>query len=287
MPRENFKLATFTMEYEGSKERHLEIAKKLIDDAVHDWGVTMVVLPELFLTGVPDRSTTKEHLMRVAEPIPGASSKVLSEKAKQHGIYIVGGSIVELGKDNVLHDTCCFIGPSGEIIGKISVAYGALNTAIKYYTGSGITLVAEDNGPRVFDTPLGRVGIIVGEDRSSDKTREKLKTGKPDLIVNVSNVSARVTAGVIDQLSQMYASGMLCYTVFSNVHGLRKNVKDVGDMWYDGNSAIINLGGRVIAQTTVSTFRAFESTAVAMIDLKLLDNVRENCRNREAVAVPW
>jgi predicted amidohydrolase len=287
MVRQNFKVAAFTIDVEGSRETHLETASQLIDEAVQEWSVKMVVFPELFLTGVPDRSTTKQDLMRIAEPIPGPTSTTLAEKAKQHGIYVVAGSIVELAKDDVLHDTCCFIGPDGELVGGISAANLALNTAIKHYTGSGISLAPEENGPRVFDTSLAKVGIMVGEDRSSGKAREKLKAGKPDVVINVANVSARVTAGVVRELSEKYASDFLCYAVFSNVNGLRKNVKDLGDMWYDGNSAIINLGGSVIAQTTVSTFRAFESMAVGMIDLKLLDKVRENSRNREAVAIPW
>ena len=290
MSGQNFKVATLTMDIEGTRENNFRIAGQLIDEAAQEWGVKMVCLPELFMARMPDRSTTKQDMLRVAEPIPGGPSVgMLADKAKQHGIYIVGGTIVELAKGEVLYETCPFIGPDGKLLGKVSYCYTKMNTAIKYKIGSGISMAPEEEyGPRVFETPLGRIGIVAGEDRSSLKAQEKIKSGKPDVVFNVANVRARTTQRVIRLLSELYAGGCLSYVVFSNVHGFRKNVKDFGDILYDGTSAILNSGGLIIAQTTVSTMRPYEWMAVAMIDLKLLDKIRENVANRDnAVAVPW
>jgi predicted amidohydrolase len=287
MSRRNFKVAACTFSVGGSKEGNIAVAEQLIDEAAEEWGVKMVCFPQLFLSGVPDRSITKPNLMRVAEPIPGPFSEVLAEKAKQHEIYIIGGSIVELEGDGVIYDTCCLVGPDGKIVAKVSAAYDMLNTAIKHKAGAGFSLAPEETGPRVFDTPLGKVGVVVGEDRSISKVKEKIKRGKPDVVFVVNNVSARTTPSILRELSETYASDFLCYVAFSNANGLRRHVRDFGDIFYNGNSAIINPGGQVIARTTVSTLRPFESMAVAMIDLKLLDKVRVNSSNHDAVAIPW
>jgi len=282
--RENFKVATFTTDVGGID---LAAATQLIDEACQEWGVKMVCFPEQFLNGIVDRSTTKQDLLRRAEPIPGPTSRALGEKAKQYGIYIVGGSIIELMEGDVLYDTCCFIGPDGEVVGKVSTCYGMLNTAIKYKAGAGFSLAPEEMGPKVFETPLGRVGIVIAEDRHKSKAKERIRSGKPDVIFVPASCSSRASGRTIMELYD-FASSCLSYLVFANMNGVRRNVRDVGDMWYDGHSTIINPVGHPVAQTTVSTMRPMEVMAVAMIDLKLLDQIRKNVANRdEAIALPW
>jgi len=55
-----------------------------------------------------------------SEPIPsGPSSQALARFAKENGVYIIGGSIPELGEDNVsIYNTCTVWSPMGELLAR-------------------------------------------------------------------------------------------------------------------------------------------------------------------------
>ena len=116
-----YKVAALTLDIERTRKENMNAALSLIDEAVNDWNVKAVCLPEFFNTSVPTDSTTKDDLLKVAEPVPGPITDAISAKAEKHKIYIVAGSIVEKAGDK-LYDTCPFIGPNGKLIGKVSVA---------------------------------------------------------------------------------------------------------------------------------------------------------------------
>ena len=52
-----------------------------------------------------------------AESIPGDTSCMLAEAAKEHSIYLIGGSIPEKD-DGKLFNTCMVYGPGGEELAK-------------------------------------------------------------------------------------------------------------------------------------------------------------------------
>ena len=52
-----------------------------------------------------------------AESIPGESTNALSAAAKEHGVYILGGSIPEREGDK-LYNTCTVWNPEGQMIAK-------------------------------------------------------------------------------------------------------------------------------------------------------------------------
>jgi predicted amidohydrolase len=52
-----------------------------------------------------------------ADTIPGRITDVLGEKAKKYGFYITG-SMFEKDPSGAYYNTCPFINPKGEIIGK-------------------------------------------------------------------------------------------------------------------------------------------------------------------------
>lgn len=59
-----------------------------------------------------------EYFSEYAEKVPeGQSCSTLSKLAKEHGIYLVGGSIPELAGDK-LFNTCTIWGPDGSLVGK-------------------------------------------------------------------------------------------------------------------------------------------------------------------------
>ncbi|MEW6686896.1 MAG: carbon-nitrogen hydrolase family protein [Candidatus Edwardsbacteria bacterium] len=91
-------------DYEGNLKRCEAMLKEAALEKVE-----ILCFPEYFSTGVPPK----------AEPIPGPTIDFLKQKAKEYGIEIIGGTIVE-ERDNKLYNTCCYISKKGEILGKYS-----------------------------------------------------------------------------------------------------------------------------------------------------------------------
>ncbi len=93
------------------KEANLRRAEELVDSAV-ERGATFVVLPEYVSFLGP-----KEQHQSIAESIPGPTTERFAAKARQHGIFLHGGSIhEESNTPGMFYNTSVVFDPSGEII---------------------------------------------------------------------------------------------------------------------------------------------------------------------------
>ena len=92
------------------KEENKETADALIRDAVSS-GADLVALPELWSChGLED--VYREN----AEPVPGASTEFLGDLARELGVYVLGGSILEGDPgERRPFNTSTFFDPSGEL----------------------------------------------------------------------------------------------------------------------------------------------------------------------------
>lgn len=83
------RVAAIQMQVGVSKEQNLARALALIDEAAGK-GARFVVLPECFTYMGP-----QERYPEMAETIPGPTYDLLAQKAREHGIIIHGGSLIE------------------------------------------------------------------------------------------------------------------------------------------------------------------------------------------------
>ena len=92
------------------KARNLARAERLLREAASD-GAGLVVLPEKFnVLGSPDQ------LRAGAEPVPGPTTDWAAALARDLGLWLVAGSIVErVEGDDKLRNTSVLIGPDGEL----------------------------------------------------------------------------------------------------------------------------------------------------------------------------
>jgi predicted amidohydrolase len=92
------------------KRRNLDRAERLLREAAAD-GATLVVLPEKFnVLGGPD------DLRAGAEPIPGPTTDWAAGLARELGLWLVAGSIVERRPgEEKLGNTSVLAGPDGEL----------------------------------------------------------------------------------------------------------------------------------------------------------------------------
>lgn len=109
----NYKIALIQMDTQNQKEKNIREAAARVDEAAAA-GAKLVCFPEVMnLIG----RNTGEGGGR--EPVPGYSTIPLMEKAKEHGIYIHGGSVTEeIPGDKRTYNTSVLIGPEGTILAK-------------------------------------------------------------------------------------------------------------------------------------------------------------------------
>lgn len=144
-------LAAVQMDVElGEKEKNIENSLKLISQAAEKGG-NLIVLPELCNTGYS--FSTREEVYSLAELVPkGKTTQAWIEIAKELGVYICGG-IAELDEDGVkIFNSSVLVGPKG-YIGKYRKLH--LWNAENYFFEPG------DTGLPVFDTPIGKIGMLI------------------------------------------------------------------------------------------------------------------------------
>jgi len=102
--------AAIQMSSTPKKEENLDTAERLIRSVVSS-GADLVALPELWSChGLED--VYREN----AEPIPGPTTEFLGDLARELGVYVLGGSILEADPSSTkLHNTATFFGPDGRM----------------------------------------------------------------------------------------------------------------------------------------------------------------------------
>lgn len=129
-------------------EKNAHAVEQRIADAA-DNGAELIVLPELATTGYV--FTTREEAFAHSESVhDGPTVALLARLAKDRGLYLVG-CIVERDGDR-LFDTAVLVGPAG-YIGRYRKTH-LWNTEKLWFTPG-------DEGYSVFDTPIGRIGLLV------------------------------------------------------------------------------------------------------------------------------
>lgn len=91
-------IALLQMMVTADKQKNLKRAEELVSKAAQG-GADMAVLPEMFNCPY-DNAFFREY----AEPKGGETYRKLSEMAKEHAIYLVGGSIPQI-RDNKIYNT--------------------------------------------------------------------------------------------------------------------------------------------------------------------------------------
>lgn len=245
-------------------------ALKWIDMAA-DEGAQIICLPNNWNTGEPSKVT-----MKLAEPIPGSSTKVMLSKAAEHEVAIVAGGILEK-RDSKVYDTSVVIGRKGEILGKHSCTHlhWKGNT---YKIDLGMTRGNEHN---IFDIPgMCKVGVLLAGDIDPPEPARILALKGAEIIFTP------MLAAVIHRnpyLPQGRAKENGVYVVLSNGVGKEETRRAYTPTWgpdanlefniCEGASSICNPEGDMIA---FAGARFNEGIVMATLDLA---KIREHRRD--------
>ncbi|XP_007893912.1 omega-amidase NIT2 [Callorhinchus milii] len=147
-----FRLALVQLLVSPLKADNLCRARSLVKEAAQK-GASMVALPECF-----NSPYGTKYFPEYAEKIPGESTQMLSEVAKECGIYLIGGSIPE-EENGMFYNTCTVFAPDGSMMlkhRKIHLFDIDVPGKIRFQESETLS---PGNTLSTFDTPYCKVGI--------------------------------------------------------------------------------------------------------------------------------
>lgn len=171
----------------GAVATNLATAGELIADAARD-GAKLVLLPEAFLQGYnydavrnvwPHVDMIGEHSEPDSKVAPAAAGLV--NLAAKHGVHIGTTIFTRSGTD--VFNTFVLAGPDGLHPRRHSKAEPAIFENFLFRGGRDRATGNLREGPRVFDTPIGRIGISICFETYSPQTWMELAAGGAQLIL--------------------------------------------------------------------------------------------------------
>ncbi|XP_019752313.1 omega-amidase NIT2 [Hippocampus comes] len=147
-----FRLAVIQLQVGSVKADNLSRARRLIDEAAGQ-DSKVVLLPECF-----NSPYGSSFFPTYAERIPGESTHLLSQAAKDNKVYLVGGSIPE-EDGGKLYNSCLVFGPDGQLLvkhRKIHLFDIDIPGKIRFQESETLS---PGNTLSMFETPFCKVGV--------------------------------------------------------------------------------------------------------------------------------
>ncbi len=199
----------------------------LIDQQAAD--CDFMVLPELWNVGAFDLEASREN----AQPIDGALPTALAQKAREHGIWLHGGSFCEQDADT-LHNTSVLFNPQGEL-----AAYYRKVHVFTYAREQDTMTPGKDYV--MVKTPLGLTGLATCYDaRFPEMFRAMRLAGAQAFVIPSGWPVPRI--GQWDALLPARAVENQAWVIACNQVGVQ------GSHRMGGRSVIIDPLGNVLAQ---------------------------------------
>ena len=243
----------------SDKNANFATAERLVRQAVQR-GASLVVLPEVFFW----RGVRGEEL-EAAEQIPGPTTDRLAVLARELGIHLVGGSILERAPGSAKpYNTSVAFDPAGTLIGRYRKTH-----LFDVDIPGQVTIRESDTRARgrevvVVPTPLGSFGLSVCYDLRFPELFRRLGDAGAQIVCLPSAFTFPTGAAHWEVLLRARAIENQVYIIAPNQIG--RSPSGVNDY---GHSLIVDPWGTVIARATNA-----ETVIVAEIDLDYLARVR-------------
>ena len=230
------RIALIQMTCKDEPKPNVAKAVKMIDRAAAK-GAKVVALQEIFHTPYfPNRPRNKKYF-DMAEPIPSPTTDRIAAKAKEHEILIMA-PVFEKEMAGVYYNSAVLLGPDGGIIGKYRKMHipHSDNFIEKYYFKPG------NLGFPVFDTPFGKIGILICYDRHFPEGARALGLGGAELVL-IPVASPRPTAGEVF-VKELMGMAIANQYFVAAVNRVGKEAKDQ----FFGSSLVCDPRGNVVAK---------------------------------------
>jgi len=230
-----FKVAAIQMASGPNVSGNLSEARRLITTAVEK-GARLVVLPEFFaIMGMNEHDKFK-----VAEPEGvGIIQTFLSETARQHKIWLVGGSIpLTANSPDKVMNSCLVFNEQGEQVARYDKIH-LFNLELGNESYNEEKTIEAGKQVVVVDSPFGRIGIAICYDLRFPELFRAMKN--VDIIVLPSAFTETTGRMHWEVLVRARAVENLAYVIASAQGGYHVNGRET-----HGNSMIVDPWGRVL-----------------------------------------
>ena len=274
---EKFRIGLVQMSCAPDPNENLARAELKIREAAAR-GAQIVCLQELFRSQYFCREENAE-LFDLAEPIPGPSTEALGKLARELKIVVIA-SLFERRAAGIYHNTAAILDTDGEIAGlyrKMHIPDDPLYFE-KYYFTPG------DLGFRNFDTPFGRIGVLVCWDQWYPEAARISALGGANILFYPTAIGwhpsekAQYGAAQLDawrtiQRAHAIANGVYVAAVNRvGYEGPWTESERSRDLEFWGSSFVADPFGQVIAEASTGN----EEILVAECDPRRAEEVRRN-----------
>src|SRR5438093_3369573 len=169
----------------GEKERNLETCLARLEEAAAA-GAQLLVLPECAIPGYMFDSA--EEALPHAEEIPGPTTEAFERECARLGVHAITGLLERDG--DTLYNAAILVGPHGLI--------GSYRKTHLPFLGVD-RFVTPGDELKVFDTALGRIGLIICYDLRFPEVTRTLALKGADIVCHPTNfpVAARAQTELI------------------------------------------------------------------------------------------
>ncbi|KAI4828767.1 hypothetical protein KUCAC02_022843 [Chaenocephalus aceratus] len=253
-----FRLAVVQLQVGGVKADNLSRAKRLVKEAAGR-GSNLVMLPECF-----NSPYGTSFFSQYAERIPGESTELLSEAARENQVYLVGGSIPE-EDGGKLYNSCIVFGPDGKVILKHrKIHLFDIDVPGKIRFQESETLSPGDT-LSMFETPFCKVGVGICYDIRFAELAQLYSRQGCQLLVYPGAFNMTTGPAHWELLQRARAVDNQLYVATASP---ARDESSSYVAW--GHSTVVNPWGEVISKAGTE-----EEVIYADIDLQYLADVRQ------------
>ena len=230
-----FKVAAIQMASGPNVEGNLNEARRHIAKAVEQ-GAKLVVLPEFFaIMGMNEQDKVK-----VREQVgQGPIQQFLSETARKHKIWLVGGSIpLATDSPDKVRNSCLVFDETGAQVARYDKIH-LFNLTLGNEQYNEAQTIEAGNQVVVVDSPFGRIGLAVCYDLRFPELFRAMKD--VDIIVLPSAFTATTGKMHWEPLVRARAIENLAYVIAAGQGGYHVNGRET-----HGHSMIVDPWGRVM-----------------------------------------
>ena len=248
--------AVIQLDTQNDKEENLRQVVRYIDEAVAK-GAKLIALPEV----MNHLSEQPEY----AELIPGKTTELLMMKAKEHGVWIHGGSISEVNPNGErTYNTSVLIDENGEIVAKYRKLH---NFDMTLPDGNSVRESdRKEPGDEIvtIDTSLGCIGFAICYDIRFPELFRLMRLKGAEIVIVPANFTMQTGKDHWEPILRTRAIENGMYILAPNQIGTKEKFVAYG------NSMIIDPWGTVTARASNQP-----GVTIAEIDLNYLHEVRQ------------
>ncbi len=253
---QKFMVAVVQMDTQNDKQANWQQMAAFVDEAAAK-GAQLVAFPEVVNILSEDPA--------YAEPIPGPTTELLMRKAKEHHIWIHGGSISEVNPDGPrTYNTTVLINPDGDIAARYSKLH---NFDMTLPDGSSVRESdRKEPGKEIVtvQTELGHLGFAICYDMRFPELFRLMALQGAQIIFLPANFTMPTGKDHWEPILRARAIENGCYIIAPDQTGVKEKFTAYG------NSMVVDPWGTVIARASDKP-----GVILAEIDLDYLESVRQ------------